>query len=217
MANKQTWVDEIVGAFKALDGAARYDDLYEYIQRTTTRKLTREWKATIRRTIEDHSSDSKNFRSSDLFKRHGHGFWGLREAPSLDDLIEGRLTRSAKSIVDEVLQARPVPEGTSGLVFVREHWRRWPSGSLADISILLDRLVFQVVDGWVTDESFELKLSKGLILRVPFSWYPKLAAATKEERRAVEFGEFGAYWKALGFEVLVPEVLTSAAGKVAKL
>ena len=73
-----SWKEEISLAFEGLGGAARYSDLYEYIERTTKRDLTKEWKATVRRTIEDHSSDSANFRAADLFEHLDHGFWGLR-------------------------------------------------------------------------------------------------------------------------------------------
>lgn len=215
MSKPQPWVAEIVSAFQALGGAARYDDLYEYVERTTERVLTKEWKATIRRTIEDHSSNSKNFRSDDLFRHLGSGFWGLREVTSLDDLVAARKARTSNSVVDEALASKSLTRKDK-LVLVREHWRKWPTGSLADLSVSLDRLVFQVVDGWTTDESFELKLFKGLILRVPFDWHPKLTIATKEERRAVEFGEFGAYWSGLDLEVLVPDILTSAANQMSK-
>ncbi|WP_237401293.1 hypothetical protein, partial [Rhodovulum sulfidophilum] len=150
--------------------------------------------------------------SRDLFKHLANGFWGLREFSNLDSLVEGRSTRTTKSIVDETL-ASP-PSDRAKLVFVREHWRKWPSGSSSEISITLDKLTFQLVDGWVTEESFEIKLARGLIIRVPFEWHPKLASANREERRAVEFGEFGAYWSMLDLEVLIPEILTSAANRV---
>jgi hypothetical protein len=101
------------------------------------------------------------------------------------------------------------------LVFVKEHWRRWPSNYIDGISVKLDRFVFRVVDGWTTDQAFELKLAAGLVISVPFEWHPVLAEATKDQRRAVEFGEYGAYWTSLDLEILVPEILTSAVSKVA--
>ena len=168
-----SWVSEIVSAFRALGGAARYDDLYEYIERTTDRNLTTEWKATVRRTIEDHSSDSKNFRAEDLFRHIDHGFWCLREAGDVSALVNRRLSLRPKAVVDEVLEgARPIdPE--PNLVFVREHWRRWPSPTEADrTSVALDDSIFAIVDGWVTDRHFraetrERTRSEGTVKLVP--------------------------------------------------
>src|SRR5690606_7176456 len=97
------WKDEIVAAFKALGGAARYEDLYRYIERVTSRKLTKEWKATVRRTIEDHSSDSENFRAADLFKHHSLGFWGLRHVHNTEQLIARRSSMTPEAVVDEAL------------------------------------------------------------------------------------------------------------------
>ncbi|MGB0411933.1 MAG: hypothetical protein ACPGFA_10115, partial [Pikeienuella sp.] len=107
------WVDEIRDVVEKLGGAARLEDLYSYIEKTTRRVLTKEWKATIRRTIEDHSSDSANHRSTDFFAHLDRGFWALRGASVDRQLIEERAALSGDQVVE--------------LVLVREHLRRKPS------------------------------------------------------------------------------------------
>jgi hypothetical protein len=79
MTKQIGWTQEIVNAFETLDGIVSLTTLYAYIQKTSSRTLTKQWKATVRRDIEDHSSDSRNYkRRQDLFFHAGHGKWGLR-------------------------------------------------------------------------------------------------------------------------------------------
>ena len=206
-----SWKNEILVAFRALGGAARYSDLYEYIEQTTVRNLTTQWKATVRRTIEDHSSDSKNFRASDLFRDVDHGFWSLREAGDVSNLVNSRAGQTPKAVVEEVLSAETKME-TSNLVFVNEHWRKWPSSRELDLILFpLDRAVFEIVDAWITDQFFEVKLVKGLVLRVPLNWYPNLSSASREQQSDFTFGEYGIHWPQIGFEVLVPDILSHVA------
>lgn len=84
-----TWKEEIAQAYAALGGRASYANLYDYIERTTTRNLTPEWKATVRRVVETHSSESDNYRlgNEDLFYpvngiESRSGVWGLKNNPS---------------------------------------------------------------------------------------------------------------------------------------
>ena len=80
------WVEEIVAAMTALGGKAKYKDLYGYIEANTERKLGKEWQAVVRRTIEEHSSDTtckKSPNYADLFtavKGIGKGEWALRHS-----------------------------------------------------------------------------------------------------------------------------------------
>jgi len=54
-----TWLEEIIKAFENLEGKARYPILYKYIKQNTSRKkLPKNWKSTVRQTIQDHSKDS---------------------------------------------------------------------------------------------------------------------------------------------------------------
>lgn len=85
LMQKRKWVDIIIQAFKNLGGKSKYKNLYTEIERIAFIQgysLTSQWKASVRKTIEDHSSDSDNFKSDDLFKKLGYGYWGMRETPN---------------------------------------------------------------------------------------------------------------------------------------
>lgn len=80
------WLDEVVSAFQRLGGEARLTPtLYDDIEEHTKRPLTREWRAIVRRTIEEHSSDTetstKRPNYADIFRSVdgiGKGVWALR-------------------------------------------------------------------------------------------------------------------------------------------
>ena len=75
----RSWKDEITSALESLGGEAHLSEIYKYIENTTSRKLAKTWKATIRYTLQIHSSDTESFRGGeDLFRRIGRGYWGLR-------------------------------------------------------------------------------------------------------------------------------------------
>ena len=75
-------LDYIIQAFKDLGGKASYSDLYHQYELLTGVRLSPGQKAGIRKNIEDHSSDSANFKGGeDLFysvEGKGRGVWGLR-------------------------------------------------------------------------------------------------------------------------------------------
>lgn len=80
---KTTWCQWIVKAFQDLGGDANLDELYQRLTTIRSDHFSREWKATVRRTIETYSSDSDNYRENnpDLFcllGAKGSGHWGLR-------------------------------------------------------------------------------------------------------------------------------------------
>lgn len=78
---RETWRDIIIKAFQNLGGKANYDELYLEIERLRNKKnlsLSAQWKASVRKEIEIHSSDSANFRTDDVFCKIGLGYWGLR-------------------------------------------------------------------------------------------------------------------------------------------
>lgn len=95
------WLDIIVHIMEDIGGLAKYEDLYAKIEATYPSRLTSAWKATVRRTIEDHSSDSNNFRGKDVFYSVGglgSGTWGLRNfnpdispTPIAPDLVNENL------------------------------------------------------------------------------------------------------------------------------
>ena len=78
---KVRWVDDIQAALIGLGGQASLQEIYKKVKEIRLRagrSWTSEAEATIRRTIEDHSSDSNNFRGVDLFKKVGRGEWAIR-------------------------------------------------------------------------------------------------------------------------------------------
>jgi hypothetical protein len=186
------WKDEIVQAFSRLGGAARYADLYEYIIRTSERDLSPEWKATVRRTIEDHSSDSLNFRANDLFMKLGHGHWGLRDAKVSEEELLRREKLSPKELVKEV--------------FVREHWRSLP-GEGDDSTVLLSSEQLIAVTAWCTNIKLELELKSGAIISAPISWFPKLAAASPDQRSKFVIAQNVLDWPELNEHITVVQTL----------
>lgn len=84
MFGKVRWVDDVRAALVALGGKASLHAIYkevERVRRAAGRTIPKTLDAVIRRTLEDHSSDSANFRGADLFclpEGHGKGIWALR-------------------------------------------------------------------------------------------------------------------------------------------
>ena len=75
-------LDDIILAFRKCGGSAPYAALYDAYEKITGRTLTPGVKAGIRKCIEDHSSDSANYKGKEnLFysvEGKGKGVWGLR-------------------------------------------------------------------------------------------------------------------------------------------
>ena len=73
-------LDAIIKVYENNGGRAKYEVLYKEIARIQgVRELQYGQKAGVRKLIEDHSSDSENFKGlKDLFKHYGRGEWGLR-------------------------------------------------------------------------------------------------------------------------------------------
>ena len=77
-----SWVDTILQAMEELGGYASLSDLYERIELVRNEPLAETWRGTVRRTIQQYSSDSVTFTGEDLFYSVagiGSGIWGLRE------------------------------------------------------------------------------------------------------------------------------------------
>jgi hypothetical protein len=64
----------------------------------------------------------------------------------------------------------------------------------------------------VTEDSFIVRLKDGGNLRVPFQWFPKLLAATFEQRRAVRISASGAglHWDQLDEDISVSRLMRDA-------
>ena len=84
MTQPRLWLDEIKDALRELGGKGHLQDIYRKIQQRNRMNLDyATWENTIRRTIEQHSSDSDAFegRSDDFYSVEGigKGVWGLRD------------------------------------------------------------------------------------------------------------------------------------------
>lgn len=82
------WIDDITAALQTLGGAGAYEEIYAEVA-PRRRNLPPSWQEIVRRTIQQHSSDSSAYASgrADLFhsvRGIGQGFWALRAAPATD-------------------------------------------------------------------------------------------------------------------------------------
>ncbi|MCE9508721.1 MAG: hypothetical protein K8R48_10490 [Alphaproteobacteria bacterium] len=84
-----TWRDDVQYALLQRSGKASLHQIYkdvEMIRLRGGRSVPSRLEATIRRTLEDHSSDSDNYRGLDLFcmpEGKGAGIWALRDPHKL--------------------------------------------------------------------------------------------------------------------------------------
>ena len=77
---KEGWKDRVIDALENLGGQANLADIYQYIRGSTSKKLSKTWQTTIRRTLYNHSSDVEAYLGGDdLFQHLGKGRWGLRK------------------------------------------------------------------------------------------------------------------------------------------
>lgn len=82
---KATWAHDLVSVLQAMGGKARLERIYdavEKLRRANGRSVPRTLEATVRRTLENHSSHSDNYLGGiDLFcmpEGKGAGVWALR-------------------------------------------------------------------------------------------------------------------------------------------
>jgi hypothetical protein len=82
---KATWAHDLVSVLKVMGGKARLERIYEAVEklrRANGRSVPRTLEATVRRTLENHSSHSDNYLGGvDLFcmpEGKGAGVWALR-------------------------------------------------------------------------------------------------------------------------------------------
>lgn len=84
--SQPTWATDIADVLKQAGGRLRLNQLYDRVEKfrqAANRTVPRSLEATIRRTLENHSSDSKNYTGgADIFympEGKGAGLWALRE------------------------------------------------------------------------------------------------------------------------------------------
>lgn len=79
---KIRWVDDVCDALQLIGGEADLPEIYRMVQdirRTEGRSLPESLEATVRQTIEAHSSDSENYEErEDYFEHVSRGRWRLR-------------------------------------------------------------------------------------------------------------------------------------------
>lgn len=74
-----SWKEEVIKALQKLGGSGTLDEIYDYIEKNTNRKLTDSWKSSVRKTIYYYSSDTEVYLGKgDLFEHIGKGRWKLR-------------------------------------------------------------------------------------------------------------------------------------------
>lgn len=71
-----TWLDDITEALRGLGGTGTLAEIYDGVEthrrRDGLNRLTPTWRDTIRRTIQDHSSDSVGYKNgTDVFFQSG--------------------------------------------------------------------------------------------------------------------------------------------------
>ena len=87
MPQPRPWLDEIIDALEELEGQGSLADIYATIanRKIMDFETNLNWNAAVRRTIEQHSSDSDAFTGNledDLFyapKGKGAGYWAIRD------------------------------------------------------------------------------------------------------------------------------------------
>jgi hypothetical protein len=78
-ALRRSWKDEVVNTLNALGGKASLQEIYDYIENNTTRKLPDTWKSAVRKTLQEFSSDTESYKGGDdLFQHLDKAYWGLR-------------------------------------------------------------------------------------------------------------------------------------------
>ncbi|OIP87584.1 MAG: hypothetical protein AUK37_01270 [Rhodobacterales bacterium CG2_30_65_12] len=73
------------------------------------------------------------------------------------------------------------------------------------MGILAEQVQFDEDVMWV-------HLTDGRILGVPLAWFPRLMAASPEDRAGVTISAYGLHWAALDKDISVPALLSGEAG-----
>lgn len=112
---KIRWVDDVRDALRNLGGSASLHEIYkevEHRRRNGNRSVPKTLDAIVRRTLEEHSTDSLNFErnlsSPDLFANISRGEWALRKQPALNgNRNRETQNRSMQMINDSELKPLP--------------------------------------------------------------------------------------------------------------
>lgn len=80
-----TWKDELIRGLEHFGGKAHRKDLFNYIEDTTTKTITKEFIRTLQKKLERFSADSSNYGGTNIFYSVdgiGSGIWGLVDQSS---------------------------------------------------------------------------------------------------------------------------------------
>lgn len=136
---KGSWLEDLIAIYNQLEGEAPYSEVYPLAEERRKKRgasWTREAKASIRRTVEDHAQSSKNFRGQAVFysvNGHGKGVWGLMPE-YLPDL---RLDTDVET------EARAYSQGIEGIIREVEYLKRSRDPRLVQQRKLLDNFTCQ--------------------------------------------------------------------------
>ena len=75
-----TWKDELIRGLKHFGGKAHRAKLFDYIQKTTSKNITKNYEKTLQKELERLSKDSANYSGKSVFYSVdgiGSGVWGL--------------------------------------------------------------------------------------------------------------------------------------------
>ncbi len=215
---KNNWVHVIIRALHELGGSAPYSRLKPTIERRNEKSFTPKWHQTVEGTVEEYSSDSIrgnkpiHFAGSekDVFQKVGHGHWKIRD-------LNNRFVREALDLDAKAIGTFEQEQVTSesferNLVFVREHFRNFPGdGDDNNFERLdLSDAIFQPTAAWCTNLDLEVELQSGVIIRTPLWWYPRLLAATPQQRASVRLSALGMHWEEIDEDLSVAGILRGA-------
>lgn len=77
MSKRTTWHQDIVDTLKGLGGSAPLAEIYDNLP--LGRRRRKNWRSTVRNTLQTCNPSSPHYKGKALFKRRGRGKWALRE------------------------------------------------------------------------------------------------------------------------------------------
>jgi predicted transport protein len=110
-----TWVEDVKHALENLGGQSSLNDLYVEVRRIRTGSKPKSLNAIVRRTLEDHSPDSKNFNGKDYFKNIDRGIWALTN-PSSTQVIQKTKNEKGIKIIAKKGKEIIIPESYETLL-----------------------------------------------------------------------------------------------------
>lgn len=136
---EDSWLTILIETYNELGGVANYQSVYPIAKRIRQERggsWTAEAHATIRRTVEDNSKDSENFKGREVFysvKGIGKGTWGL-----LPDYL-----REPTQIESEIVGVNLYSEGLEGIIREARYLRKSRDPRLVESRKILDDFTCQ--------------------------------------------------------------------------